>query len=102
MLDNLFISARSYSTDMYLRNMIRSDGAQRSVVMPIKVYYRNQTKKVFIVSEKAKAYSSETINLLKDKRFHISAENYLQNFLLFQKNILKFISKILTNITSVK
>jgi hypothetical protein len=87
---------------MYLRNMIRSDGSQRSVVMPIKVYYRNQTKKVFIGSEKAKAYSSETINLLKDKRFHISAENYLQNFLLFQENILKFISKILTKITSVK
>ena len=42
-------------------------------------------------SEKAKAYFSETIILLKDKRFHISEESYLQNFLLFQENILTFI-----------
>jgi len=74
MLDNLRISARSYSTDIYLRNMISSDETQRSVVMSIKLYYSNQTNKILMGSEKAKTDFSETLCFLKDKKFHISGE----------------------------
>jgi len=68
---NLLISALFCGSDTYVRNMLRSDGTQRSVVMSIKVYYSNQTKKILMGSEKAKADFSETFNLLKNKRFHI-------------------------------
>lgn len=77
MLDKLRISAHSCSTDIYLRNMIRSDETQRSVMMPIKLYYNTQKKKILMGSEKAKADFSETLYFLKDKRFHISGESYL-------------------------
>lgn len=74
--------------------MIRSDKTQRSVVMSIKLYYSNQTKKILIGSEKAKADFSETLCFLKDKRFYISGEVILQNFVLFRENTLTFISQI--------
>jgi hypothetical protein len=40
-------------------------------------------------SEKAKGDFSETLNFLKDNRFHMSEDSYLQNFVLFQNKYLK-------------
>jgi hypothetical protein len=65
MLDNLRISAHSCSTDIYFRNMINSDETQKSVMMPIKLYYNTQTNKILMGSEKAKADFSETLYFLK-------------------------------------